>query len=512
MSERISSAVEWYAVHTPSKVAVIDGDSIITYAQLWERACRFTNALKDRGLSSGDRVALLLANSHRYIEIYVAAALMGIAVVPLNYRFVGHEIEYVVNHSEAKALVHDAGFTSVVNEVREKLTSIGGNYIISDATDAKWLSYESLIAAASAEPPPEPSGLDETFFQGYTSGTTGFPKGCINPHGPFVAQLQRIASLYEVTQRDIELTAAPLFHEAPALFTLAQIITGGTVVVTRDPDPTNLFRLIEKYRVTWTFMVPTMWATVIASPAMKSADVSSLRTLLSGGSPLLTNTKDAILEYFPDAGLNEFYGGTEVGLITNLGPEDQKRKLRSVGRPVYGMYVHLLGEDGEPVSQGEVGEIYIGGGTLLREYFKNPEATAAARKKQGWTLGDMGLFDEEGYLYIVDRKKDMIISGGENIFPTDIEDVLYKHPSVSMCAVVGAPDQRWGEVVVAAVVLKPGAAVTEEELIAHCRTRLANYKLPKKIEFLYQLPMSSFGKILRREVRRSYWEGQSVKV
>ena len=227
---------------------------------------------------------------------------------------------------------------------------------------------------------------------------------------------------------------------------------------------------------------------------------------------LLTQTKEAILRRFPKAGLNEFYGATEVGLVTNLLPEDQRRKVRSVGRPVIGMFVELRDEQGDVVPQGEIGEIHIGGATIIREYFNHPEATAAAWRGGFFTLGDMGRFDDEGYLYIVDRKKDMIINGGENIFPNDIEEILYRHPAVEMAAVVGAPDLKWGEIVVAAVKLKPGISADQDELIAHCKAYLSSFKIPKRIDFRDEMPMSSFGKILRRDVRKSYWELQEVKV
>ena len=226
----------------------------------------------------------------------------------------------------------------------------------------------------------------------------------------------------------------------------------------------------------------------------------------------MTHTKEAILTLLPKAELNQFYGGTEVGLVTNLGPADQRSKVRSVGRPIVGLYVELLDNNGHAVRQGDVGEIYIGGSIVIREYHNNPDATAAAKKGELFTLGDMGRFDEDGYLYIVDRKKDMIISGGENIFPNDIEEVLYRHPAVSMAAVVGAPDPKWGEIVVAAVTLKPRHSVEESELLAHCKASLSSFKVPKRIDFRTHMPISSFGKILRREVRQSYWEKQSVQV
>ena len=513
MPSRIGDALHWFATYTPNKIAIVSATGRLTYAQLWSRVCRLGGALGEIGVGPGDRIALLMQNSSRYVEVYQAAALMGLAVVPLNFRFVASEIEYVVNHSGARALMFDACFFDTVEKLRTGLPSVAGRYIVTDGPATSGThSYEALVASGLEAPPSAPADLSACYFQGYTSGTTGFPKGCVNPHREFADCLRRIATIYGITEDDRELVAAPLFHEAPALFALLQIFRGGTVIVTDDTTPANVFDLIDRNEATWTFMVPTMWASMVASAEIDRFDLGSLRLLLSGGSPLLTHTKDAILQRFPNAGLNEFYGATEVGLVTNLRPEDQRRKLRSVGRPVIGMFVELRDEAGNVVPHGEVGEIHIGGATIIREYFNNPDATTEARRGGYFTLGDMGRFDEEGYLYIVDRKKDMIISGGENIFPNDIEEILYGHPAVAMAAVVGAPDPKWGEIVVAAVTLKPGAAVSEAELIAHCWTALSSFKVPKRIDFRDQMPMSSFGKILRRDVRKSYWQQQQVKV
>jgi acyl-CoA synthetase (AMP-forming)/AMP-acid ligase II len=354
---------------------------------------------------------------------------------------------------------------------------------------------------------------DACYFQGYTAGTTGFPKGCVNPHREFADCLRRLGVVYGITDADIELVAAPLFHEAPALFALTQIMRGGSLVIPRDSAPETLMAAIQDHKVTWAFMVPTMWTSFVTSEAIGRFDLRSLRMGISGGSALQTSTKHAIIEKMPATGLNEFYGGTEVGLVTNLAPEDQSRKVRSVGRPVQDMYVELRGEDGQPIEKGEIGEIHVGGATLIREYYKNPEATQSARSHGGFfSLGDMGRFDDEGYLYIVDRKKDMIISGGENIYPNDIEDVLYQYPGVQMVAVVGAPDDLWGEIVVAVVVPKPGQQLDEQQLIAHCKASLSPFKVPKKVDFRTELPLSAFGKILRREVKETYWEGRTARV
>jgi acyl-CoA synthetase (AMP-forming)/AMP-acid ligase II len=513
MPSRIGDALCWHATYTPNRIAIVSSAGTQSYAQLWSRVCRLGSALAELGVGPGDRIALLMQNSSRYIEVYQAAAVIGAAVVPLNFRFVASEIEYVVNHCGARALMFDAAFADTVQLLRTRLPSVAKRRIVTDApATSETRSYEALIGSGREAPPSVPADLSACYFQGYTSGTTGFPKGCVNPHREFADCLRRIATIYGITEHDRELVAAPLFHEAPALFALLQIFRGGTVIVTSDTTPANVFELIDRNDATWTFMVPTMWASMVAGEAIDRFDLGSLRILLSGGSPLPTHTKQAILRRFPNAGLNEFYGATEVGLVTNLRPEDQSRKVRSVGRPVTGMFVELRDENGNVVPQGEVGEIHIGGATIIREYFNNPQATAEARRGGFFTLGDMGRFDEEGYLYIVDRKKDMIISGGENIFPNDIEEVLYRHAAVDMAAVVGAPDPRWGEIVVAAVTLKPGSTVSEADLIAHCKTLLSSFKVPKKIEFRDQMPMSSFGKILRRDVRKAYWQQQDVKV
>lgn len=519
MPRTIGHALEWHAVYTPKRLAVcerassaIGGTGALTYAELWERSCRLANALLALGIRPGDRVATLMFNSARYVEIYHAIAVIGAAAVPLNFRFVAGEIEYIVNHSGAKALIFDAALAPVVEQLQGRLLSVGANFIVSDEVLPGRLCYEELVSNAQATRPDIEVDPDSCFFQGYTAGTTGFPKGCVNLHGRFTDFFKRTALLYGLGQDDVELVPAPLFHEAPTLFMLSQIFRGGTVVVTRETDPASLLRLIQSYKVTWAFMVPTMWDSLVNSGLIGEHDVSSMRLLVSAGAPLLTHTKNGLLDLFPQADLNEFYGGTEVGIVTNLSGKDQRRKVRSVGRPIPGFHVRLVDDNGIDVPTGETGEIYIKGPILIREYFNNAEATAAARHGEWFSLGDMGRFDEEGYLHIVDRKKDMIITGGENVFPAEIEAVLYQHPAVAMTAVVGIPDPNWGEIIYASVVLKNGESVSESALAAHCAKHMARFKVPKKFAFVDQLPTSSFGKILRREVRKPFWEGKEVAV
>jgi len=451
-----------------------------------------------------------MINSVQYVEAYHTIAALGASAVPLNFRYVAAEIEYVVNHAEASVLIFDAAFEGVVDELGGRLKTVKGNLVVTDASLPGKLSYEALLQTASAKAPDEDADVEGCFFQGYTAGTTGFPKGCVNLHGHFVDFFKRCAMIYDIGSSSIEIIGAPLFHEAPTLFMMTQVFRGGTVVVTSDPAPANMLSSIERHRVTWGFMVPTMWDGIVSSGLAAEYDLSSMKYLISAGAPLMTHTKEGLLDIFPDADLNEFYGATEVGIVTNLAGCDQRRKVRSVGRPIPGFHLKLVDDDGREVIHGEIGEIWIRGPILIREYYKNPEATASARRGEWFTLSDMGRFDDEGYLYIVDRKKDMIITGGENVYPAEIEAVLSQHPAVQMCAVVGIPDRKWGEIIYAAVVPKPGAIVSPEDLDGYCSRVLARFKIPKRIDLVASLPMSSFGKILRREVRKPFWEAQQL--
>jgi acyl-CoA synthetase (AMP-forming)/AMP-acid ligase II len=516
MPKTIGNAVEWYALNTPDKLAVLDSraeeKSGLTYSQFWDRICRGASALHALGVGPGDRVALLMANSVRYVEAYHAIAVLGASVVPLNFRYVAAEIDYVVNHSEATALLFDAAFDGIVSELDGHLKTVKNNLIVTDAILPGKFNYEELLKVAPPWAPEHDVNADGCFYQGYTSGTTGFPKGCVNLHGRFVDFFKRCALLYNINPKSIEIVCAPLFHEAPTLFMMTQIFHGGTVVVTDDPTPANILKSIERHKVTWGFMVPTMWDGIISSGLVEKYDLSSMKILVSAGAPLMTHTKEALLECFPDSDLNEFYGATEVGIVTNLAGCDQRRKVRSVGRTIPGFHVKLVDDNGGEVKKGETGEIWIRGPILIREYFNNIEATNSARHGDWFTLSDMGRFDDEGFLYIVDRKKDMIITGGENVYPAEVEAVLSQHLGVLMCAVVGIPDKKWGEIIYAAVVLRPGATVTPSDLENHCSRLMARFKVPKRIDLVLTLPMSSFGKILRREVRKPFWEGQSTAV
>jgi len=510
----MGDAIRWCASIHANKTAVVYGDKRITYKLLNQRVNRLANALLSSGLKERDRVSILLANCSEYIEIYLAMAKTGISAVPLNFRFVGREIEYVVNNSDSKAIIFGQEFLPVLNEVRGNFQQIAKNgyFIVGKEIPTGMRGYEDIIAQASDREVEADIDLDGCFFQGYTAGTTGFPKGCVNSNSGFVGHHKRCAIVFKINVNDVQFVPAPLFHEAPTLFSLLQVFVGGTLVIIRTPTPDEILRCLQTEKITNVFMVPTMFSSIIDFPDRHKYDVSSMRTLISAGAPLLTKTKEGVVEFFRDAGLNEFYGATEMGVITNSYPHEQQIRPRSVGKPIPGWEVKLLDSDGNPVATGSEGEIYMKGPRLLKEYYKLPDVTARCMRGDYFTLGDVGRFDEEGYLYIVDRKNDMIISGGENIFPIEIEETIIKHPAVNMVVVIGVPDKKWGEALKAVVVLKQGHKAAEKEILEFCKGKLAPYKIPKSVDFRESLPMSSFGKILKRVVRDEYWKGEQRKV
>ena len=506
--QSMRDSIQWCAAVHGNKIAIVDGNRRYSYSQLYQRVNRLGNALLGMGLREGDRCSILMTNCCEYIETYLALASTGISAVPLNFRLVGSELEYIINNSDSKALIFEHRFTGEVNNVVHQLKNLNiDRYIVvGDEPLPGMLGYDEVLAQSTDRDIDLNIDLDGCFFQGYTAGTTGLPKGCVNSHAGFVNHHKRCLPIMRINTNDIQLIPAPLFHEAPTLFALMQIFVGGTLVITNNPTPEEILRLIQKEKINNFFMVPTMYQTLMEFPQRHSYDVSSVRSVISGGAPLLNEIKSSVIEYFNNAGLNEFYGATEVGLICNLYPSEQRDRPRSVGKPVPGWEVKLLDDNGVEVPVGQAGEIYMKGPRLIKEYYKLPEVTAEAIRGEYFTLHDVGKFDEEGYLFIVDRTNDMIISGGENIYPIEIEEVISQHAAVSKVVVIGVPDQKWGQSIMAVVVLREGQNASEEEIKKHCLGKLAGYKIPKRIEFRNELPLSTFGKILKREVRDEYWK------
>jgi acyl-CoA synthetase (AMP-forming)/AMP-acid ligase II len=505
-----------HAAQQPTKVALVDESGrSVTYAELNARVNRACAVFQALGLRRGDRCVSVQYNSIAGFEIAHALRKLQAVSTPMNYRLRGQEIAYILNDSGAKVVVAGPEFTAVVDEARPA---------VEDAEQRRWLVlgdgpappgwelFEELMAAASEEEPPPPPGITGPSMI-YTAGTTGHPKGAYRPQGtgPEVA-LQWIGA-FGLTPDDVHLLAGPGYHSAPGAFAGLQQILGATCVVLRRFDAERALQLIDRYRVSTTFMAPIMVKRILDLPeeVRRRYDVSSMRVLIVAAAPFPADLKRRAVEYFGNS-VYEFYGATETGIVTLIGPDDLLRKPQSCGRPFPGVEIRLLDDAGNEVGVGEPGEVWVRSPQLLDEYFNKPEATERNRRDGFFSVGDVAYRDEDGYLYICDRKVDMIISGGVNIYPAEVEAVLGTHPAVQDCAVIGVPDPEWGEAVKAVVQLRPGATATAEELIAHCADRLADYKRPRSVDIVDDLPRDAAGKLLKRQLRDRYWTAVGRRV
>ena len=488
----------------PDKIGVIDGAATFTFQSLYDRCARLGGALAGLGLQQGDRVAILAGNGHRYIETYVGVPAAGFVVVPLNTRHAEPELLYALEDSGARVLITDrdpGGLASVVEHV----------VVIPDA-------YEDLLGGALPVVPGAGVGEDDLAGLFYTGGTTGKSKGVMLSHRNLIANAYHYLVAIPQLAEDVVLVMAPMFHAAGSNGILANLWTTGRQVTLSAFDAANALDLIEAHRVTETLGVPAMLAAIAEEQLARPRETGTLRVIAHGGSPIATEVLRRTHSAFPTAQLNEVYGATELApLCTVLVGEERlfdDARVRSCGRPVTGVEIQILNIDGEAVAQGSVGEVVVRGPNVMKGYRDKPEQTAAVLKSDGYWTGDLGYLDEDGYLFLVDRSKDMIISGGENVYSTEVEEVLYRHPAVLEAAAFGVPDDRWGEAVWAAVVPREGHHnLDANEIIEFCRTQIAGYKVPKGIDIRSEpLPKSGPGKVLKRELRAPYWEGRDRAV
>ncbi|MGO9884076.1 MAG: class I adenylate-forming enzyme family protein [Solirubrobacteraceae bacterium] len=494
LSRAVSIAAERSAIRC--------GDQELTYADTWDRVRRLVGALRELGVGGGDRVAVVSRNCHRYVELYQAVPGAGMVLVPLNQRHTEAELRYALEDSGAKVLFAGDGVNHPAGVVEH----------VFDLDDG----YESLLAGA--EPSDFPGGLTPDTVAGlfYTGGTTGAAKGVMLTHRNLIANTHHFLASNAFRDDTAWLLAAPLFHAAGSIAVLATVWQAGRHVVLPAFDPRAALELIERERVTATLLVPTMLAALSDEQTAHPRDVSSLKLLSHGGSPVATETVRRAHAAFPDAELMHLYGATETAPIATVLPHEERfldaPQIRSCGQPAVGVEVAIVDLlSGAQKPAGEVGEVAIRGENVMAGYWCKPDATAAVLKDGWYRSGDLGYMDEHGYVYLVDRAKDMIVSGGENVYSTEVEDALYRHPAVLEAAVFAVPDTRWGEAVHAVVV--PRATVDEQELLHHCRTMLADYKVPKRIELRGEpLPKSGAGKVLKRELRDPYWVGHSEMV
>lgn len=497
----------------PLKECLVCDDKRYTYAQLNERVNRLADSLTKIGLGKGDNAAIMLHNCPEYVEIYFALAKIGAVAVPLNFMFKGKGLEYLVNNSEAQIIFLEEATRDQVEHVRSRLISIrsGGFITLGSTAPRGYKSYEGLIAAGAPKEPEVAVGEEDDVIILYTSGTTGLPKGIVLTHRNRLTYCQWCGLEYGMLFDGVHLVTTPMYHNVACFLSQTQFFTGGKVVIMPKFDAADCARLIASEGVTSTFMVPTQLNLLLQWSAAAHPNLSTMRTLITGAAPLATRTKEEIINLLK-CDLQEMYGLTETGLITNMKSKDALRKVRCVGQPFFHMEMRVADEHGKEVPQGEVGEIIARGPLLLRTYYKNEKAYHDAMRDGWFFSGDLGRVDEEGFLYLVDRKKDMICSGGVNIYPTDIEEILHSHPKIHESAAIGVPDETWGESVLAMVVLRPGQSMTEEEVIRYCKDNMASYQAPKSVKFIEALPRNPSGKVLKRELREPFWRGREAKI
>jgi len=493
----------------PATIALKDSTRSFTYGETNKRVNRLAHSLLALGLKKGDKVAVLLENSIEIIEVYLATAKTGIIIVPMNFRLVGRDIDYIVNNSDAQALIVDNEFASVVDEIKGNLTSITPErYIVVGPPKEGYREYEGFLGAASEAEPDSPVLPEDTWILIYTSGTTGKPKGVIRSHASHISFYLINAADFGFRHPDICLNVMPLCHINSTFFTFTFLYIGATVYVhpARSFRAEEILEIIAREKITFISLIPTHYNLILNVPfGARKHDVSSIKKLLCSSAPVRKSMKLAITDFFPGVELYEGYGSTEAGIVTVLKPEDQLRKLGSIGYESLGTdLIKIITRDGQEAGVGEIGELYSRGPMLFDGYYKLPDKTAASFRGEWFSAGDMAARDEDGFYQIVDRKDNLIISGGEHVYPSEVEEVLGGHPAIFDVAVISLPDEKWGEKVVAVVI--PKSDVDEKTLSEYCKDKLAAFKRPKQIMFIKpeEMPRTATGKILHRMLRERY--------
>jgi long-chain acyl-CoA synthetase len=485
-------------------VALVAGDRSITYGELDDRVRRAAGALADLGVSEGDRVALLVGTRPEFVEVLHGAWRLGAVATPLNLMLTPEEAGYVLADAEAKVVVAGRPFLPTVLAVRDRLAALGHVLVVGGRSPRKTLSYEKLLSRAPPAPAPA-SGEDDLALIAYTAGTTASPKGAMLTHGNLLANLDQMAGVpaLQEAESDVVLVALPLFHIYALNVVLGITIReGATGVLVERFDPVRTLELVERNRVTVLFGAPPMFGAWLRAAEGRTFDLSSVRLAVSGAAPLPGDVLAAFRERF-GVTIWEGYGLTETAPAVTTNALGAEPKPDSIGLVLPGVEVRLIDEHGEDVEEGDPGEIVVRGTNVFAGYWRKPEETQAALRDGWFRTGDVAYRDEDGYLHIVDRAKDLVIVSGFNVYPKEVEEVIEAHPSVAECTVIGVPDDRTGEAVKALVVPVPGAALTEEQVMEHCRGRLARFKWPREVALVADLPKHVTGKVLRRRLRET---------
>jgi acyl-CoA synthetase (AMP-forming)/AMP-acid ligase II len=508
-----------YAQSQPDKPGIIDdkpdGTVVMwTYAELEAQSNRVANLLVSLGAGPGTKVLWCGPNSPEVVAVMNATRKIGAVAVPLNYRLTPQEALYVINHSDAEVAYVDCEHVPMVAALRGQLAGV--RHIIAVGGPAPdGLLTDADIAATSADAPDvgDAAGAGGTMI--YTSGTTGKPKGAVRPGPPDPEVLGALLNLFGYRPDDIYITSGPLYHSGPSAFMGAGLLYGQTIIVQRKFDAEDWLRLVDTYKATSTFSAPALIRMICALPGevKDRYDRSSMRVMVANAAPWSYALKQRYVADFPPGSLFEVYGSTELGVDTVLMPEDQMRKPASCGKPAPGIEIKLFDDDGTEVTgtgPDHPGEVFVRSKGAFDTYYKNRASYESNSRGDFHTVGDIAYWDDEGYLYICDRKTDMIISGGMNIYPAEIEAVLEQHPGIYDVAVFGIPSPEWDEVVHATVVRSPGSSLTSEEITAFAREHLASYKVPRSVDFADELPRTGSGKVLKRQLRAPYWAGRTA--
>jgi acyl-CoA synthetase (AMP-forming)/AMP-acid ligase II len=509
---RLHDCLDYWGSLRPDAEFAVQGERRMAYREAVSMVNRRANALIGAGLQAGDRVAILSKNCIEYVLLYFAAAKAGITVVPLNYRLAPPEWSYMLGDARPRMLFASGHYLAAIDAIRDGLATIERFVSLDVAGVRGWEPVDTWARDWPSTPPPSEIGDESDVYQMYTSGTTGHPKGAVLTHRAVTANMRQIGQALQLEPGERSLVVVPLFHAAAVPSTFSCIFRGGSFTIQEDFKPEAVVRALSEERICYTVLVAAMiQACLVAVPEVAARRYDSLRLIYYGASPIAEQTLRRAMEVF-GCGFIQSYGMTEAAQsLTFLSPEDHQRGLQhphlllSAGRAASETEIRIVDRNDAPVPNGSLGEIVARGPQLMHGYWNRLEELVATLRG-GWLhTGDLGTLDDEGYLYVQDRLKDMIVSGGENVYPRVVEDVLSGHPTIAEAAVIGVPDERWGETVKAVVVLKPGAGATAAEIISFCRGKLGGFELPRSVDFVDALPRTPTGKVLKRVLREPYW-------
>jgi acyl-CoA synthetase (AMP-forming)/AMP-acid ligase II len=516
---RLHDHLDYRAREHPEVDFAVLGDRRLSYAEACAATNRIAHALCAAGLAKGDRIALLSKNAPELALLYFAASRVGVVPVPLSYRLAPAEWAYIVRDAGARLLIAQGALAEALAAVRDELSSVK-RFVVLGAELAGWEPFEAFVGGAPATAPDRDVSEDDDLYQMYTSGTTGRPKGAILTQRAVNAQLHQLVLVFGGGVGDRALIVAPLYHAAAAMMSFSTVQTGGTLYLQEDFVPAEVIRALSEERIRVALLVPAMIQfCLVAVPDAAERRYEDLELVIYGASPIAEQTLRRAIEVFRCDFL-QAYGMTETTAVaTFLLPQDHRHALAgeaelllSAGRPVVGAELRVVDAEDRPVPAGTAGEIIVRGPQLMRGYWNLEDATREALRGGWMHTGDAGTLDARGYVFIQDRVKDMIVSGGENVYPREVEDVLFQHPAVADAAVIGVPDEQWGEAVKAIVVCREGRDVTAEALLEFCKGRLGGFKRPRSLDFVDALPRNPSGKVLKKDLREPYWAGQRRRV